>query len=67
MKKLSIEQMEAKIAEKKYYITHYTSEKGKANEWELSHDTKEGYSGGVVITDNRASEWIKAGAEVLEM
>jgi hypothetical protein len=62
MRKLEPEKMKEKI-NKGYYITYYSD----TEQYELSHDNSKGYAGGVIITKERAQEWINLGAELLEM
>lgn len=63
MKKLSIEEMKDRI-NKGFYIIYYTQEE----EYELARDTnKKGYSSGVIISKERALEWINAGADLCNL
>lgn len=68
---LTAEQMLYKIENKNYYITKYymglNDEGDEVYEYELSHDTRKGYSSGVKISKQRAEEWLALGAELLEM
>ena len=60
-KKLTLEQMRERI-KKGYYITFFYKE----GIYQLNKDGKKTYSA-VALTKERAQEWIKAGAEYLEM
>lgn len=59
MKKLSAEKMKERIA-KGYYLWHYEDE----GQYELCSNYHGAYKGGVMISEERALEWIEQGIPV---
>lgn len=67
MKKLSIREMKNRIQKGYYIYKTYDSFKGDYV-YELCRDGNLGYSNGnhMIISEERALEWVEAGAELVE-